>query len=1501
MLSQQLRAKRKTAVLFLAAGAIAGMQAAPLANAQALSAQYVPIMQSFAGNGTAGYLGDTGAATAAELSAPWGVAYDASGNLYIADNKNNVIRKVAVGTGTITTVAGGGSSPTTCSGTTDSVGDGCLATSATLNDPEQVAFDPAGDIYISDHGNNRIREINILTGIITTAVGNGTKGSYTVGVAATATPLNGPRSVQIDSAGDIFVANSSQNSVFEVPAASPGLTVLYAGTGKNATTSGDSGLATAATFAGPYSMTIDSSGNLYFVDHTNSVIRKVTASTGLISTVAGISGSTGNSGDGGLATAATLNTPVGAFVDPAGNLYIASNGANTVREVNAQTQIISTIAGNGTAGNTGIGGAAIAAELNADSAVAVSPNGNQLVVSSTSNNTVNAVYLDSSFPSTAVGSSSGSQGMNVEAVSGGTAVSYQLGAGVPADFSVGTVVGCPGAMSAGSLCTAGVTFTPVAPGVRNSRLVLTDSASDGYVLGISGTGLAAAAAFLPGTINGYAGTGAAGSTGDAGAATAATLHGPGGTALDVTGKVYIADTGNNKVRVVSGGVITTVAGTGTAGASGDGAAASSAQLSGPASVSLDAAGDVYIADAGNNKVREVSAATGVISTVAGTGTAGSSGDGGLATGALLNAPAGVVSDSNGDLYIADSGNNKVRKVNVYTGLMTTVAGTGVAGSTGNNVAATAATLTHPDGVALDSNGDLYIADTGSNLVREVINGVITTVAGTGAAGSSGDGSAATGATLSGPTAVAVDAAGDVYIADTGNNKVRMISAATGVITTVTGTGTAGLSGNGGVATAATVQAPAGVTVDAAGNYYIADTGNNRVALVSATVAGLAFGSVNTTTTSAAQAVTLFNTGNQNLLLSGLVVGPSVYKQVTGSSTDCAAAASLAPGASCQVRVTFSPAANGSVPGTVTITDNALHASAATQTISLTGTGITVGAPTSVTASAGSGQTAAPLGAFSVALQALVTDANHNPVSGVSVTFTAPATGASGTFANSTNTVTVATATNGIATATAFTANGTRGGFAVTASVAGVSTPASFTETIAGNVVPALTLSLSAGTIAYGQNETVTLTLTPATVSGTAATGTVTLDDNGTAVGSGTVASGAVSITYAPGAGTRALTASYSGDSNFGGSATASSSSLVVTPLPVTATAASLSLAYGSTVPVISGTLTGVLSKDAANVSVTFAPSSTTRPLPVGVYALTAQSLTGTAAGNYTVTATTGSPTLTITQATTVTTLAASNTQPSLGTSVTLTATVASAVSGAPYPVGTVTFYNGTTSLGPAAVSGSTGTASINVSTLPAGAQTITAVYTGNANTGGSTSAALTVTVVTGDYTITASPATATIEQGDRAYITLTVTGNQAFAGTVSFACSNLPAYAACTFTPASISGSGNALLMIAASGAAVGELRNPLGGTVGTVFAALFLPVLLLGGLTRRNLGKTSRKLLLIFVMLTGLCAAGLVSGCGNSEGSVTTPAGTSTLTINSQSGTLSHSFTFTLTVTPSQ
>jgi len=144
MLSQQLRAKRKTAVLFLAAGAIAGMQAAPLANAQALSAQYVPIMQSFAGNGTAGYLGDTGAATAAELSAPWGVAYDASGNLYIADNKNNVIRKVAVGTGTITTVAGGGSSPTTCSGTTDSVGDGCLATSATLNDPEQVAFDPAG-------------------------------------------------------------------------------------------------------------------------------------------------------------------------------------------------------------------------------------------------------------------------------------------------------------------------------------------------------------------------------------------------------------------------------------------------------------------------------------------------------------------------------------------------------------------------------------------------------------------------------------------------------------------------------------------------------------------------------------------------------------------------------------------------------------------------------------------------------------------------------------------------------------------------------------------------------------------------------------------------------------------------------------------------------------------------------------------------------------------------------------------------------------------------------------------------------------------------------------------------------------------------------------------------------------------------------------------------------------------------------------------------------------
>jgi len=268
--------------------------------------------------------------------------------------------------------------------------------------------------------------------------------------------------------------------------------------------------------------------------------------------------------------------------------------------------------------------------------------------------------------------------------------------------------------------------------------------------------------------------------------------------------------------------ITTIAGTGTAGFSGEGGQATSAQLNYPLGVAVDAQGSLYIGDQVNNRVRKVSGGT--ITTVAGTGTAGYSGDGGQATSAQLSIPLGVAVDAQGSLYIADYANSRIRKVS--GGIITTVAGTGTAGYSGDGGQATSAQLKFPYSVAVDGQGSLYIADYGNQRVRKVSGGVISTVAGTGTAGFSGDGGQATSAQVNAPVGVAVDAQGSLYIADNGNQRVRKVSG--GVTSTVAGTGTAGFSGDGGQATSAQLSGPAGVAVDAPGNLYIADEGNQRV-------------------------------------------------------------------------------------------------------------------------------------------------------------------------------------------------------------------------------------------------------------------------------------------------------------------------------------------------------------------------------------------------------------------------------------------------------------------------------------------------------------------------------------------------------------------------------------------------------------------------------------------------------------------------------------------------
>jgi len=288
-----------------------------------------------------------------------------------------------------------------------------------------------------------------------------------------------------------------------------------------------------------------------------------------------------------------------------------------------------------------------------------------------------------------------------------------------------------------------------------------------------------------------------------------------------------------QVHLVAGG-ISTYAGTGTLGYTGNGGPATSANIKNPEGISVAANGDLYICDSDNHVIRKVAAPTGIITTVAGNGNPGYSGDGGLATAAQLKFPEDVAVAANGDLYIADTGNNMIRKVTAGTGIITLVAGTGAPGSSGDGAAATAAKLFSPRGIQVAANGDVFIGDRSNNKIRKVTasTGIITTYAGTGTAGYSGDGAAAVLAKLNRPQGLHLSSTGDLYFADSNNNVIREITSL-GIISTVAGTGAVGYSGDGGLATAARLSAPEATHLAPSGDIYIADTGNDVIRCVKA--------------------------------------------------------------------------------------------------------------------------------------------------------------------------------------------------------------------------------------------------------------------------------------------------------------------------------------------------------------------------------------------------------------------------------------------------------------------------------------------------------------------------------------------------------------------------------------------------------------------------------------------------------------------------------------------
>jgi uncharacterized protein (TIGR03437 family) len=340
-----------------------------------------------------------------------------------------------------------------------------------------------------------------------------------------------------------------------------------------------------------------------------------------------------------------------------------------------------------------------------------------------------------------------------------------------------------------------------------------------YLIRLSCAALCAAGAWAQQfNISTFAGNGTQGFTGDGGAAKSAEMFLPGRVVVDSSGHVYIADGGNNRIRVVSGGNISTFAGNGTGAFAGDGKAATSAELNNPSGIALDSSGNLYIADSDNHVVRKVSG--GNISTVAGRNIQGYTGDSGAATSAELSFPVAVALDSSGDIFIADAGNNVIRKVSNSDSTISTVVGG----------PATTLQLSHPDGLAIDKNNVLYIVDTDNRRIVKFANGAATVIAGNGDLNASGDGGPALEAGLGDPMGVAVDNAGNLYIADTFNSRVRKISP-DGIINTIAGTGITAYFGDGGPALKSGIYFPHDVTADSSGNVYVADTFNNVVRLL----------------------------------------------------------------------------------------------------------------------------------------------------------------------------------------------------------------------------------------------------------------------------------------------------------------------------------------------------------------------------------------------------------------------------------------------------------------------------------------------------------------------------------------------------------------------------------------------------------------------------------------------------------------------------------------------
>jgi trimeric autotransporter adhesin len=727
------------------------------------------LMIAVAGTNAPGVVGDGHSATKASVYGGCGVAVDRAGNLVVTDVwGGNRVEVVAESTGTfygqamkrgdIYTIAG--------NGVAGFSGDGGPATKAALNGPVNLTTDPFGNVVITDRDNNRIRVVadstgtfygqSMTAGDIYTIAGNGQAGGGGDGGPATSAQLNNSNGVTFDPNGNLAIADGYNNEVrlvaehtgtFYGQSMTAGDIYTIAGNGCYCF-SGDGVPATSTGVGNPQWVTYDAAGNMLIADWGNSRIRVVAANTGVyygqsmtagdIYTIAG-DGQSGTTGNGGLATRAELSNPNSVTVDGAGNVVIGfvSQHSPAFRIVAEHTgrfygqhmtagDIYNLAGNNGLGCCTGVpathGQLPLVAGVGADQAGDIAAS------------VANRVWL---VPA--------STGVHYGQQMTGGHLYPVAGSGLAGDSGNGSP-----AAQARLHSPQGLTMDAA------GNLVIADTGNNQVRVVAASTGTFYGQAMTAGDIYTLAGDGEAGYLGDGGPATGTSLSGPAGVSVDAAGNLVIADTGNNRIRVVAAstgtfygqamtaGDIYTVAGTGEAGYSGDGGPATSAEVDDPAGVSVDGAGNLVIADTGNNRIRVVAASTGTfygqamtagdIYTVAGTGDAGFSGDGGPATSAEVDDPAGVSVDGAGNLVIADTGNNRIRVVAASTGTfygqaMTagdiyTIAGNGRIvyghpGFSGDGGPATHAELNHPVAVWADRQGNVLIADLGNSRIREI--------------------------------------------------------------------------------------------------------------------------------------------------------------------------------------------------------------------------------------------------------------------------------------------------------------------------------------------------------------------------------------------------------------------------------------------------------------------------------------------------------------------------------------------------------------------------------------------------------------------------------------------------------------------------------------------------------------------------------------------------------------------------------------------------------------